>query len=148
MTIWQFQRLLSMRLLAWNILNFTAGLILTLNKNRYVQGVGSQFAGWAFINVLIANMGAISAARRERTLPDAHTVEREITEARNLRRLLWVNAGLDVLYMVGGIALLMRKNQGERTRGMGLGIIFQGVFLFIFDVTQANDVPDPTLIDE
>jgi len=142
MTIWQFQRLLSMRLLAWNILNFTAGLILLLTKHRFLQGIGSQFAGWSFINVLIANFGAISAARRERTLEDAHTPERRTREAQNLKRLLWVNAGLDVLYMVGGLLLLVRKNAGERTRGAGIGVIFQGAFLLTFDVIQANNVPD------
>lgn len=144
MTIWQFQRLLSMRLLAWNILNFTAGLILLLNKNRILQGIGSQFAGWAFVNVLIANFGAVSAARRERTLEDAHTLERRTREANNLKRILWVNAGLDVLYMLGGLALIARKNSGDRTRGAGAGIVVQGAFLLAFDITQANDVPEQT----
>ncbi|PJF27320.1 MAG: hypothetical protein CUN53_04525 [Phototrophicales bacterium] len=62
-------------------------------------------------------------------------------QARSLRRLLWINAGLDVLYMIGGLWYALRA-KAPRGRGMGIGVIFQGLFLFIFDVLQAREVPE------
>ncbi|MDX2161579.1 MAG: hypothetical protein SF162_09660 [bacterium] len=142
MSIWSFQQVLSQRLLAWNIWNFTGGLLMLLSQNAFVQGVGSQFSGWAVINALIAIFGQNGAARRRATLADAETPERRAKEARNLRLILWVNAGLDLLYMLGGWRLLTRAHNRERLRGVGLGILLQGVFLFVFDVIHAQHVPD------
>jgi len=54
------------------------------------------------------------------------------------------------LYMVGGSALSRSgaRNQDERRRGMGIGIIIQGVLLFVFDVVHALIVPDGTNGDQ
>ncbi|MCB9114630.1 MAG: hypothetical protein H6639_06730 [Caldilineaceae bacterium] len=57
------------------------------------------------------------------------------TDLRNLRRLLWFNAGLDVLYVAGGLALFRRAD--ETQRGHGAGIVLQGLFLFKFDAIHA-----------
>lgn len=142
MSIWSFQRVLSQRLLAWNILNFTGGLIFLLSSSKFFQGLGSQFAGWAVVNAAIAIFGQTSAENRHLRLPDADTPERRIREAGNLRAILWVNAALDVLYVIGGVRLFTRKNSGERLRGIGLGIVFQGIFLFVFDLIHTQNVPD------
>ncbi len=49
---------------------------------------------------------------------------------RNFRRILHVNAVLDVGYMLSGTWLMLRfKTQRER-RSMGVGIIVQGLWLF------------------
>ena len=69
-------------------------------------------------------------------------------QARKLRRLLWLNAALDVGYVAGGWWFAHRFNgaQGERdrsVRGHGYGIILQGAFLFLFDVIHALRLPSP-----
>ena len=69
-------------------------------------------------------------------------------EAGGLRRLLWINAGLDVLYVAGG--LLLAFTLGRRSpfaAGSGWGIVLQGAFLFGFDLLHARGVPtgDPPM---
>lgn len=51
----------------------------------------------------------------------------------DLGLLLKVNAGLDVLYVLAGVALLTRR--APRLRGFGAAVVVQGAFLFAVDVT-------------
>jgi hypothetical protein len=67
-------------------------------------------------------------------------------EARNIRAFLWLNAGLDILYMLGGWSWARRAAQkggrnAEFQRGMGMGIVVQGGLLLIWDVINALIVP-------
>ena len=142
MTIWDFQRTVSRALLVWSAISAAIGLVLGARRTPFRQGVASQFLGWPLINAGIAVFGALSAARRERTLGDAQSPERRDREARNLRRLLRINAGLDVGYMAGGLLLMLRPRSGERLKGTGLGILLQGAFLFCFDLLLSLRVPD------
>ncbi|MCC6615742.1 MAG: hypothetical protein IT320_19890 [Anaerolineae bacterium] len=61
-------------------------------------------------------------------------------EGNNLRRLLWINAGLDILYMIGGWWTTLRARK-PWLRGVGLGVILQGLALFIFDLFHASQTP-------
>jgi hypothetical protein len=134
---WAFNRLLTRRLLYWSGFSVAAGLGMGLG-GRFWQGVGSQFVGWGAVDAAIALFGGWSARRKEATLPDAHTPQRQASEAANLERLLWVNAGLDILYMLGGRWLIVQRGPtDDRWRGVGWGIILQGAFLFWFDLVHA-----------
>jgi hypothetical protein len=144
MTIWQFSEQVSRRLLAWNAINFLAGAALTLGAAMTPdparrRGLASQFMGWALVNIGIAVIGAWATARRRAALPDPDAPHVAAKEARNLSRLLWINAGLDVLYMIGGARL--SQNKRPMLSGVGRGIIFQGLFLLIFDVVHGLRVP-------
>jgi hypothetical protein len=138
MNIWQFQEKLSQRLSLWAFANFPGGIILGLLRHPFWRGFGLQSTGWAFVNGLIAFSGRASARKRQASLPDALEPERQALEARKLRTLLWVNTGLDVLYVLGGVWLVRSRGSRERSwRGHGWGIIFQGSFLFFFDWLHA-----------
>jgi hypothetical protein len=56
----------------------------------------------------------------------------------NLRQLLWINAGLDTLYVAVGWALWARLN--PMYKGFGLAIMLQGFFLLAFDVFHALQI--------
>ncbi len=142
MSIWSFQRLVSQRLITWNMANIAGGALMSLSNNKFMRGVGSQFVGWALVNFAIAFFGQKATENRLRALPDADTSARQTKEAGNLRNLLWINAGLDIVYMLAGRGLMQRRRSGAWMRGVGLGIILQGVFLFIFDVMHAQNVPE------
>ena len=65
-------------------------------------------------------------------------------EARNLRRILLINTGLDVLYVTSGVALALTLGvDNPFWRGNGWGIVVQGGFLFCFDLLHALGVPRP-----
>ncbi|MBA3868446.1 MAG: hypothetical protein H0X30_04780 [Anaerolineae bacterium] len=73
---------------------------------------------------------------------DALQAETLAKESRNLRRLLWINAGLDVGYILGGWCYSNREVARPFRRGLGLGIILQGALLLVFDVIHALQVPE------
>ncbi|PWH12138.1 MAG: hypothetical protein DDG60_14705 [Anaerolineae bacterium] len=59
-------------------------------------------------------------------------------ERARLAKILWLNTGLDVLYVAAGVALIVTLGRSNLFwRGGGWGIIIQGGFLFFFDVVHA-----------
>lgn len=135
--IWPFQTGLSRRLMAWAGLSISAGVVLILQGAPFAQGFGVQSILWGIIDAALAFFG-MRSARRKANEPDAHTPERQAQERANLRRLLWINTGLDVLYVTGGTLLAGTKGLTDAFwRGNGWSIVVQGGFLFFFDLIQA-----------
>lgn len=144
MNIWKFQRDLSRVLGFWGLMNIIGGVLLiagsglTSNKRPRITAIGIQSAGWGVINALIAYFGFRSSQKKEANLPDPLNEEIQQKESRNLKRLLLINTGLDVLYSLGGASLIWK---GDRNRpqiaGHGFGILIQAVFLFFFDLFHA-----------
>jgi hypothetical protein len=136
--IWSFNRTLTQRLLFWAILSVLGGLLLQLSGRPFLKGVGAQAFGWGVIDAAIALAGQRSAERKQITA----TPLVEVQHARSLRRLLWLNAGLDVGYMAGGLWLARAKGRANAVwAGHGWGIVIQGAFLFVFDLVHALRVP-------
>ncbi len=142
MTIWEYNRLVTRRLIQWALISKVLGLLM-LTKRGFWSGVGWQFIGWAGLNFGIAYFGFNAAqARLEKLGPARNLPNVRAKEARGLRRLLWLNFFLDILYMLGGLLLFRRKQSSPRLRGTGLGILLQGGFLFVFDYYHAIKTPD------
>jgi hypothetical protein len=105
-------------LLAWSTLWLAAstiGLWLT-NERGFWRSLWFMGGLWATINVAI---GVVSLVN-----PPA--------DAEEFRRLLLINAGLDVGYLVVGALLLTRKR--AMLRGFGVAILTHGLFLLVFDL--------------
>jgi hypothetical protein len=136
-SIWTYQDTISRRLLSWSALSIVAGLAVT-PLNSYWRGFGWQAVGWGVIDAAIAYFGRASARKRQSQPDAALRVERE---RRNLSLLLWINVGLDALYMLGGRRLTQRRHASRMLRGTGWGIVLQGAFLFIFDLYHAASIP-------
>jgi hypothetical protein len=112
---------------------------MALAGDAFWRGVAKQTSGWALINGLIARFGRRSSQARKAKLADPLDPTITAQESRKLRRVLQVNAGLDVLYVAGGIALAVTKGKEDAEwRGQGLGIVSQGLFLFFFDLVMAR----------
>src|SRR4051794_11434124 len=101
MNIWQFNALVTRHLFGWNVINLAIGIVLGRNSDALWRGIGSQAVGWSVINFAIALFGGRATQKRS-VKPEALQAKTLAKESRNLRRLLWINAGLDVGYMVGG----------------------------------------------
>ena len=86
------------------------------------RGFGRQTAAWGAVDGVIAVVGARRAARGRTTAPA------------RLRRVLLVNAGLDVGYLAAGAWLSARP----RWRGDGLAVLVQGAFLLALDTAGAR----------
>ncbi len=113
-------RQISTRLLLWSLPWAGAGVLgLWLTADDAQKGFWGMSGAWGVINSGIALAGLLGA---EPLLKD-------------LKNVLFINAGLDVLYIAGGIYLLTRP---EATwRGAGLGVLIQGGFLLAFDLLHA-----------
>lgn len=139
--IWNFQRQLSRRLLAWGQLSILLGFIAILSKGFW-RGMGAQFIVWGGINMLIAAVGNNFTAKRYKGHNDPLNPQILHQESTHLSRLLWLNTGLDMLYVLGGYWLAHRHRGRASWRGHGWGVIVQGAFLFFFDLFHAQRVPE------
>lgn len=143
MTIWEFNKRLTRRLLLWSVTSIGLGLRFMREVDGYSQGLGAQFVGWGLIDALIALIGGGLSARRRRQ-SGTPTATQTADEARNLARLLLVNTVLDVFYVLGGWALTQTRGaEDRRARGHGRGIMAQGAFLFVFDLFHFLIMPRP-----
>lgn len=138
MTIWNFNTLLTKRLTTWSRFSIAAG-VLMLPASAFWRGFGAQAIGWGVVDWAIAWFGGRGAQRQLEQHGDSP--ELRARQTRTLRRLLWLNAGLDILYMLGGWWWSRRRSDNDFQRGSGIGVIVQGAFLFVFDVVHALRVP-------
>jgi len=138
MNVWDFQRELTRRLGSWAGMSILSGILLNLLRDPLWRAVGMQFAGWGLINAAIAFFGQRSQRQKLAGLADPLEPETQRAEAAGLERMLWINGGLDVLYVLGGVLLALSRGRRERqAAGHGWGIAAQGIFLFFFDLIHA-----------
>jgi uncharacterized membrane protein len=130
-----FTQTIARRLFLWGAISTIGGVIAQFSRHPFWIGVGQQAIGWGIIDGLIALIAGRSASRS--------------FSGQTLRRILLINAGLDVLYMLGGYIFARTKGAtDEKMRGQGWGIVLQGLFLFKFDLIHAVLVPDELTSEE
>jgi len=120
------------------------GALLWAAGSPFWRAFGGMAVAWGLVDAAIAWFGRCSALRLQAASISAPDQTRR---ANSLRRLLWINTGLDVLYIAAGLALVFSPGRYNLTwRGYGWGIVVQGAFLFLFDAFHAQRVPPgPTL---
>ncbi len=134
----QFQIQVLPVLVGWGLGSLVAGLIWLFHPSAWMRGFGSQFAGWGLVDALIALFSLRSAYRKLSSIPSESPDTGELSrQAQTFERVLWVNAGLDVGYVTGGSSLAVRHADNQFRRGIGWGIIGQGMFLLVWDVLLA-----------
>lgn len=136
----QEERLFLTILAAWGLGSMWSGLLLAgggrLPLRLLRRRMGQQFAAWGLIDALLAANGLRDNLAKE----DAASTGRLDASTQGerrwlLERILWANAALDLLYVLGGSFFARQRNEGRR--GMGLGILVQGAFLLCFDTLFA-----------
>lgn len=139
-----FEARLASRLLAWGGASVAGGAALALvghaTGSRFLRGFGTQTIGWGAIDAGLA-LGGRARAQRLRSGPPADPAA-AAAEAARIRRILALNAGLDVLYVAGGLAVAAGRGRADpAARGHGLAAVVQGAFLLGFDAWHAARVP-------
>jgi hypothetical protein len=136
-----YQRRALRPLLRWGMGSSLAGVTFALLPNDYWRQFGLQAAAWGVIDAALAMAGRRSALlKAERSFAGDLSEANEHAEAEQFRRILLVNAGLDVIYIIAGLATASRYADTPGRRGLGHGIALQGLFLLIFDSLLARDV--------
>jgi len=147
--IWDFSLVLARRLLLWSALSIASGAALMWAqpawRDSFWGGFGLQAVVWGLIDGGIAGFGIANTRKRiagSTGQDEAIASAQAERDARSLKRLLWINTGLDVIYVAGGLAwALTRGAQDAFAAGTGWGIVLQGAFLFLFDLFHARAVP-------
>lgn len=92
-------------------------------------------AGWGAVNLVIAGLGYWASTKAD---PGSFDLAASVNEQHKIQKILLLNTGLDVGYMLGGAYLIERSknttNKPERLEGFGKSILLQGAFLFVFDI--------------
>ncbi len=130
-----FQKRLTALLLVWSALSVLVGALLQWPQAPFWRAFGQQAIGWGAIDAAIALFGRRGLDKK---LARGYDAAEQAKDVRMLRRVLWANAGLDVLYIAGGLNLMRTRGRADaRYRGHGAGIVVQGAFLLIFDLVHA-----------
>ena len=139
--IWDFENILSRRLVLWASLSILIGSVMALSGDRFWQSFGIQFLAWGVVDGVI---GWIGIHRKKNLLKKLTSFQDEEKEGDRIRKLLWVNAALDVVYVACGAAVIyFLGSESIFWRGSGWGVIVQGSFLYVFDLLHALRVPSP-----
>ena len=105
----------------WGLGNMATGIPIAItSKDPQTVAFFQMNAGWNVVNVGLAS---------------ASLIRNKPVDTKKIKRIFFVNAGLDVGYVIAGI-LLSRKgdidNEPQRI-GYGNSIVLQGAFLLLFD---------------
>ena len=129
------QRISMIVLGGWAVGNIAVGASLYGNRQGEDRYFHLMNMGWGVINLGLATAGYLSAVNTDPTSLDLY---QSVQAQHNLQKILLLNTGLDVGYVLGGLYLIERsKTRGkkpERLKGFGRSIILQGAFLFAFDL--------------
>lgn len=63
-----------------------------------------------------------------------HLIQAKRSAAAKLARVLYINVGLDIIYQLVGLLLLVFVWHDLFIAGNGAGVIIQGAFLFVLDL--------------
>lgn len=131
-------------LAGWAAVSTLAGAALTVagrrtRRRQAMAGFGLQSVLWGAVDGAIAASGLVRRRGREK-----------VPDPRRLRRLLLVNVGADVGYVVLGALLRghpeaaaarLRTSTPEALRGHGAAVVVQGAYLLVADALAAAALP-------
>jgi hypothetical protein len=121
---------------SWAVVNIAGGMALRGGSSGSTRYFHEMNALWNTVNLGIAVVGYISAAKMDAGMSAHHLMMAQ----HQLDKILLFNAGLDLAYVAAG-AWAMERGRHTRTRpdrwtGYGRSIVMQGAFLFVFDVAM------------
>src|SRR6267378_3140203 len=136
-TLLSAERVLLLRLLTWGALSVLAGtgilawLRLRSRSSALLEHFAVQMAGWGGVELAFVALSWRALARRD------------LADATRLDRLLWLNAGLDVGYVLVGVSLAITGWKLGRRLGLvgaGIGVVVQGAALLLLDLLLASRI--------
>ncbi|MEO0599831.1 MAG: hypothetical protein AAF211_00245 [Myxococcota bacterium] len=121
-------------LAGWSAVNLAGGGVAwALADTPRREGFWGGNAAWNVVNLGIATAGLASVGGKRKAIQEPLDL---LKSQQNLERSLLVNIGLDVAYVVAGLALRERGLRLDQPslQGFGDALLAQGGFLFAFDI--------------
>jgi hypothetical protein len=122
-------------LTGWAVANIASGIpgaILVESDARYVHEMNAL---WNSVNLTLGVIGLVNNGRKP---PKADSIADARRINRRTRRVYVINGVLDVVYIGAGAltAALGDRYDKPRVRGWGASVVFQGAWLFAFDLAM------------
>lgn len=115
---------------AWGLGSMGAGAAMAFGgRDDFEKALGVQNLVWGAVDATLAFVGEAQSQKGLFVGPDAKPWQ---TDRASLAKAFWVNAILDVAYVLTG-TLIWNLGGNDLVRGTGAGIALQGGFLFCFD---------------
>jgi hypothetical protein len=136
-TLLSAERTLLLRLLVWGALSVLTGTALLAwlrirgRSSLLLEHFAIQVAAWGVVELAFVALSWRSLAPRD------------LAAATRLDRLLWLNAGLDVGYILVGVSLAVtgwRLGRRFGVVGAGIGVVVQGAALLLLDLLLASQI--------
>tara|TARA_B110000438_G_scaffold101506_1_gene100414 strand:- start:1941 stop:2351 length:411 start_codon:yes stop_codon:yes gene_type:complete len=119
LNITYLNRQISFLLLGWGLVSIVLGITLIFFKSEFLRGFAIQFLLWGVIDFVL---GLIPIIRDK------------ITKRKKLYKILFFNSFLDLIYITIAFILIFEIfYEGEKVIGHGFGVLFQAIFLLLFD---------------
>lgn len=120
---------------AWAGANIVQGTISASNTTGSARYLHQMNAYWNTVNLAIAGLG-IWALKIQ--LNQAITPAGLMKEQKTVEKLLLLNTGLDVAYIITGLYMKERglRLNNDRNTGFGNSLVLQGSFLLVLDLVQ------------
>ncbi|MCX7992140.1 MAG: hypothetical protein N2651_00585, partial [Fimbriimonadales bacterium] len=128
MAFLRYQSRIMYQLLLWAGLSLLVGLAMLFAAQEWMRAFGGMTVAWAVVNALIALFALMGIRRKMAQNADPATVAKWTHQ---LLRLLWINAGLDVIYILVGVGLVYWYPTQPTLNGFGWAVVIQGAFLLV-----------------
>lgn len=120
-------------LASWSIASIALSSTQLRSQNSISQAYHQMNLGWNLVNLSIAGFALYQSYHFNADLG----LWESLQEQASIKRILAVNAALDVAYIAGGFYLreyARRADNYDRFEGFGRAVIVNGAFLFSFDL--------------
>ena len=120
---------------SWAAANIIQGTISASNTSGSTHYLHQMNAYWNTVNLAIAGLGiwALKLQQKQNATP-----EQLIRDQKNVEKLLLLNTGLDVSYIITGLYMKERglRLVNDKQMGYGNSLVIQGSFLLVLDLVQ------------
>ena len=121
---------------SWGAVNLIGGTAWALSSTGQTRQFNVMNAAWGGINLGIASVMIIGLKKEN---AKTYSLYDNIQRQAKFEKALLFNTGLDVAYVMGGLAMnyygqLPNAKNGARLQGFGNSIMVQGGFLFAQDL--------------
>jgi len=122
-------------LAAWAGVNLITGSVLIFVTEQWLYYFHAMNASWGLVN---AGVAAFIYFHHNQVFNRPQTQLEQMSRQRHAENMLFLNIGLDIAFVVSGMALYQRGLAAgiaypELWRGFGISVVMQGAFLLIQD---------------
>jgi hypothetical protein len=122
-------------LAAWAGVNLVSGSVLIFTTEQWYYYFHAMNGSWGLVN---AGVATFIYFHHNQVFSRPQTLLEQMSRQRHAENMLFLNIGLDIAFVVSGIALYQRGLAAgvaypELWRGFGISVVMQGAFLLVQD---------------